>query len=292
MSTVRRTSDFYDNLVEYSKNDFGRDGFLSGITCIDEFTVFRKGMLAVFTGHSGSGKSELVDQLCMQWAMLHGFKTLFFSPENAPLASHAKKHIERYFGKSIRQLKPTQIKEGCAFIDDYFGMIDLGEEEVASIDMLLEVAKKEMKERPFDIIVFDPWNECDFGLSDREDLYISKKITQIKKFLRANKTLGIIVAHPRTPREKVTDDKGRMDYPPPKLHEISGGGNWKNKCDWGISCHRHPEDNELRIQLQKVKDRTLGVMGELWLDYDRTTGRFKCKGDEGFYLPNEIEPAF
>ena len=289
MSQVKKCTDYLD-LIQLNSQE--RLGFYSGMECLDELIWFRKQILAIVTGHSSTGKSELVDQVCMNWAILHGYKTRFFSPENNPPESHWRKHIERYVGKQIQYITKDELKEATEFLDKHFAAIELGENELASIDLLMEIVKTEYEKEPFDIIVLDPWNECDFNMEDREDLYISKKLSQIKKVIKPRNLSCIIVAHPRTPREKITDHKGRQDYPPPKLHEISGGGNWKNKCEIGISCHRHPEDNELRVQVQKRKDKSYGNIGEVFIDYDFKTGRFKCKHNKEFLLPNQIEAAF
>lgn len=292
MSNITRCADYLEAIKARRNMRLERVGFESGIADLDDIVWFRKQIVAVVTGHSGCGKSELIDQLCMNWAILHGYKTLYFSPENSPAESHYVKHIERYTGKKIYHVTDQELAAASEFISKYFSSIEFGEHETASITKLLETASEQYDKEKYDFLVLDPWNECDFNMEEREDLYISKKISEVKKFVKPRDISCIIVAHPRTPREKITDDKGRQDYPPPKLHEISGGGNWKNKVELGISCHRHPEDNFLRVQIQKRKDKSYGNLGEVIVDYDYATGRFKGTADKMFILPNAIQPPF
>ncbi len=276
-------------LIEYTKGGSFRKGFKSGIPELDEMVLFTGGMLAVVTGHAGCGKSEIVDHLVLAWSKVNGFRTLYFSPENHPITEHGRKHVERFLRTPIHKVRIAELNRALTELDDKIAFIDLPEHEIASIGGLLKIAEAEMERRPFQVMVFDPWNECDFGGSDREDLHISRCITAIKKFLRAHDVLGILVAHPRTPREKVQDEQGRQDYPVPKMADISGGGIWRAKADWGIVCHRHPEDNMIRMQFQKVKYKSLGRIGEIRFDYEWQTGRFKSVDQPDFTLPGEDE---
>jgi len=208
MSMIRQCSDYIELIKARQKRGFGRVGYECGVPDVDETIWFRKQILVVVTGYSSTGKSEFVDHLCMCWAMLHDHKTLFFSPENNPPESHWVKHVERYGGKQLHKLSSKDIEDAAKFIDKYFAAIELAENESASIDLLLEIASKEYEKNKFDYLVLDPWNECDFALADREDLYISKKLSQIKKFLKPRDVTCIVVAHPRTPRDKIKDLKG------------------------------------------------------------------------------------
>jgi twinkle protein len=125
----------------------------------------------------------------------------------------------------------------------------------------------------------------------REDLHVSKIITAIKRFLRSRDVHGIIIAHPRTPHEKVTDESGRKDYPVPKLYDISGGAIWRNKAEYGLVVHRYPTDDHMRLQIQKIKQKSLGQIGELIFYYERKSGRFRTELQPDFSLPRpESEP--
>jgi twinkle protein len=276
-------------LIEYTKSGTFRKGFKSGMAELDDLVLFSPGLMAIVTGYPGCGKSEFVDHLCLCWAKTQGYRTLFFSPENHPISEHARKHVERLVGKPIYKIKMGELSEASSFLEDHIAFVNLPEESIPSIELLIKIAEEEMKKRPFHVLVFDPWNECDFFDGQREDLHISRSITKIKKFLRAHNCLGIMVAHPRTPREKVTDQQGRQDYAVPKMSDISGGGIWRAKSDWGIVCHRHPEDNIMRCQFQKVKYKSLGKTGELIFDYEYQTGRFKSQLQPTFSLPWEDE---
>lgn len=276
--------DLIDELIELSKSPTSRKGVSTGFPDLDELMMMCKGLLAVTTGYPGSGKSEFVDQLTFNLGMLHGWRSLYFSPENYPIAEHARKHVERYTRKPIHRIKSDELREAITWFQDLMGFIQI-EDDKFGIDTLLKIAEEEMARRKFDVLIFDPWNECDDFTGQREDLHISQAISKFKRFLRKHDVLGIIVAHPKTPTEKVKDHKGRMDYPIPKMYSISGGAMWRNKADYAWIVHRYPGENEMMLQVQKVKFKSLGKIGELNFHYEFMSGRFKTEMQSDWSLP-------
>ena len=53
----------------------------------------------VITGVPNMGKSEFVDALCVQYNMLYGMRTLYFSPENQPIGLHINKLFAKFVGR-------------------------------------------------------------------------------------------------------------------------------------------------------------------------------------------------
>jgi twinkle protein len=267
------------------KSGFARKGVSTGWPVLDEYMTLAKGMLTIGTGYPSCGKSEFCDAMLMNLSILHGWKTLYFSPENFPIEEHAKKLMERYIGKPLFKMSSEEELEGLMWVQNHAAFIHLPDDKFGLL-AVLEIAQAEMERRPFDVLVLDPWNEVSQFSGQREDLHLSKEITSLKRFLRKNDVHGVIIAHPTKPREKEKDSQGRMDYPIPKLYDISGGAIWRNKAEYGWVVHRFPTDNYMSLHIQKIKQKNLGKIGEVVFDYEWNTGRFKTQSQDAFTLPS------
>ena len=97
-----------------------------------------------------------------------------------------------------------------------------------------------------------------------------------------------VVAHPVKPQK---DKEG--NYPPLNLYDISDGAMWRNRCDYGIVIDRPDmSKNAITVKVQKIKQKWFGRLGEIYMDYDFNTGRFKCDKAPDFSLWNEVSPPF
>jgi twinkle protein len=98
---VFQVSDF-----EQSLDALFEFGLKKGVTIgHDDFSAlcsFETKRLCIVTGVPGGGKSEFIDEIAEHLNMRHGWRFAYFSPENAPLAYHASKLIEKFTGKKFR----------------------------------------------------------------------------------------------------------------------------------------------------------------------------------------------
>jgi hypothetical protein len=240
----------------------------------------QQGIFYVVTGMPSSGKSEFLDALMLGMAQDHGWKTLFFSPENHPVELHLRKFVEkisnkRFFTDDYGQGVSFKEFEGSMdFINKHFQFMDPPLDK-RSLDDILSQAESALGKQRFDAMVIDPWNEVDIYNNThlREDQFISRALTKIKAFAKYYRVAMFIVAHP-TKMTKGDDEK----YPVPTLYNISGAAHWYNKADVGIVVHRDPFDPDTKfmadIYIQKIRFKQHGERAKFSLHYDFVSGNY------------------
>ena len=232
------------------------------------------------TGISGSGKSEFIDEIAERLNMRYGWRFAYFSPENAPLAYHASKLIEKFTGKHFNRQSLTfgEYKQVKEHLEQNFYFIAPTDYKLETI---LEKAKFLVRKKGIKCLVIDPFNRLEDeqgGMS--ETRYISHLLDRLTNFAQRNDLLIILMAHPtKQPRNK----DGVIEAP--TLYDISGSANFFNKADFGIVVHRNRTENTVEVHIQKVKFRHLGECG---------TALFKYNLNNGRYTPytNGIEPIY
>lgn len=261
-----------DLLLEYENGIVGGDS--TGWKSLDRLYTARVGEMSIVTGMPGSGKSNFVDALCLNLAMMHNWRIGYFSPENWPVKRHLKTLLEKLVnktfdhtvlekGKILDRMTTEDIREGSEWLEDHIRFI-LPKEEILSVETVLEYARVLCMQYGIKGLVLDPWNEFEHTQKpgEREDQYISRQLTAIRRFARFNGIHIWVIAHP-TKLYKNSDGK----YDPPTLYDISGGAQWRNKADNGFCVYRDFETNEVRVIVQKIRFREIGQLGEANFKY-------------------------
>jgi|ERR1019366_8135137 twinkle protein len=263
-----------------------KKGLSTGFTCLDEHIKLAKGYMAIITGVPSSGKSEFLDAVLMNLTLSHNWRILYYSPENHPVEQHMSKLAEKYIGKHITQFTPKDFDESLEYLGNHFTWMY---PDTPQINTLLNIAIEEFDSVPFDCLVIDPWNAVTHSHSNQMiHEYLGEALGKIIRFSRDKNILTCIVAHPTKPQ---VDKNGC--YPVPDLYSISDGAMWRNRADFGIVVHRPDmSKNEVEIYVGKTKYKWMGKVGMQKLDYDYSTGRFKCKDDTEFLLNHEIASPF
>ena len=267
--------------------------FTTGFSALDGFGTkdclnFRlaKGRFMVVTGIPNMGKSEVMDAMVLNMAVLHGWKTLFFSPENNPADEHLVALVEKYVGKKITKCSRKECDDAVDFIND---KISWTCPEDKSIDNLLKIAEEHQLKEGLDWFIIDPWNyvkNTRGGNMIHE--HLSDSLNTVTTFTRNKNVLVTIVAHPSNLRQ---DKNGVTQMP--DLYTISDGAMWRNKCDYGIVIHRPDmSKDEVEFYVGKRRKKWMGNIGMTTLDYDKESGRLKGRNDKEFLLPSECEAAF
>lgn len=275
--TVSDFEQSLDALFEYGM----QKGVTIGHDNFDRLLSFETKRLCVVTGIPGSGKSEFIDEIAERLNMRYGWRFAYFSPENAPLAYHASKLIEKFTGKKFNKehLSFGEYKQVKQHLETNFFFIS--PKDNYRIDTILERAKFLVRRKGIKALVIDPYNRLeDESEGQNETKYISKLLDKMTNFAQQNDILIILMAHP-TKMPKTKDGKIEV----PTLYDISGSANFYNKTDFGITVHRDRENNTVEVHVQKVKFRHLGECG---------TALFKYNLNNGRYTPytNGIDPAW
>jgi twinkle protein len=252
-------------------------GVATGWNMLDPYYSVKLGELTIITGIPGSGKTNFVDALCVNLAAVQGWSFAMFSPENWPIECHIQALLEKGVGKPFARdgkyeprMTKHEAEQKLELINEYFYFI-MPEEDILSVDAILEKARVAIFRYGVKGIVIDPWNEVEHLFGDlTEAQYLSRELTRIRRFARMNSVHIWIVAHPRN---LIKDKNG--DYRPPTMYEISGGAHWRNKSDNGICIHRPDYSiDETEVIIQKIRFKEIGKIGKVTLRYSRDTGEY------------------
>jgi twinkle protein len=193
---IFRISDFEQSLDALFENGMQRS-VLTGHANFDALCSFETKRLCIVTGIPGSGKSEFIDEIAERLNIRYGWRFAYFSPENAPLAYHASKLIEKFTGKKFsRQMlghgEYRQVKE---YMEENFFFISPPDN--FKVDNILEKAGYLVRRKGIKALVIDPYNRIESEQDNRsETLYISGLLDKLTNFAQINDVLVILIAHP------------------------------------------------------------------------------------------------
>lgn len=289
---------YADDIEDMRENGIGR-GESIGWRSLEEYYTVPKGQWTVVTGFSGSGKSTWLDNVFTQLAINKDWKFLICSPENQPVKRHIAGLMEIHSGKKFGKYDPLyrgitadkymdddEYRLAYKFVCEHFYFINPPETDFTVdgiIGIAQEVADNHFK---FDGMVLDPYNEIEHkrpqGMSETE--YISTVLQKFRNFARRLDIHFWFVAHPTKPvrlqvkyqADDLDDATRKPIYQRATLFDISGSANWKNKCDFGIIVHRDMTSSTAPsvIEIEKVRFRENGKMGEVPMYYDYLCNRF------------------
>lgn len=271
---VFNADDFADDFLRMYEEG-APNGITTGWDSVDKNWRVQPGQLLVVTGIPGQGKSEWVDALCVNLALDHGWRTAFYSPENAPTALHIMKLAEKFIRKPfnagpVERMSREEATKAKDWISSHFDWIL---PEQPSLEEIVDRARALVLRRGIRVLVVDPWNEVEHsrpvGMSEVE--YIGRSLSMLRRFAREKELLVIVVAHPR-----LMDKKSDGGYVVPTPYDISGGAMWRNKADNCITVFADPADTKgaVEIHVQKVKFKLFGKVGMVPMFWDRTTGLY------------------
>lgn len=223
--------------------------------------------------------TTLLMQLMIIKSMYDGWKWAVFSPENFPANDFYNDLVEMYVGKWIGHMTEEEYSEACDFLNEHiFYVYPDNEHDIVSIH---EKFRYLVLKYGVDGVVIDPFNQLDHLQKnfEREDMYLSRILKDIKRFALSNGVNYNIVAHPKTP--KYNEDRS---LPVVDMYDVAGGAMWGNKVDQIISYYRpnfHTDKNDpcADIHIQKLKrKRTGGKLGFFSTILNWQTKRYMVEG--------------
>lgn len=216
------------------------DGFHNGqergttthINSVDNAWTWRNGEVNIWTGYQNEGKSLFLNQLATLKAVFDGWKFAVFSPENMPINDFFNDIIEMYIGRSSDpfhgnlQMTLEEYKEAMDFVKKHFFIIYPKKD--FQLNTIFEKAKFLVKTKGIRSLIIDPYNTIQHRMrsGEREDLYISRFMSELKRFALDQNISVNLVAHQVTPMK---DNDGR--YIKPDVNRIKGGGTFADKAD-------------------------------------------------------------
>ena len=249
-------------------------GMSTGWASVDEILTIAPGQVTIVTGIPNSGKSNLVDALCVNLARLYGWHTIMCSPENQPIEDHMARMCEKWLGKPFDRGPTTrmtldELTYAEAYIHNRFSWLL---PDSLALPEILSKASSIVKRKGSRCLVLDPWNEMDHSMGEREDQYLAVQLKLLKQWARKHDCHVFVVAHPKT---MAKDKAGNYGVPTP--YDISGGSMWRNKADNCVAVWRDfgKDDGIIEFHVQKVRFRQIGKIGCVHLKYLKPTATYE-----------------
>jgi len=242
-------------------------GASTGLGTLDSLYTILPGQLSVVTGLPGSGKSELIDQICVNIAMQKGWRFAVASFENPP-SMHIAKLAEKVIGKPFfgnDRMSSDERDYALAFLNQHFVFLQSHDGAPSTVQSIIDRTKQAVMRMGVRGLIIDPYNYLDMD-SDSEHQAISKMLTDIVLFCKSHELHVWFVAHPA---------KHLPDDGVPKGQHISGSAAWFAKADMGITVHR--KQNQTQVHVWKSRFKWVGQIGSVELNYDLPTGRYSDK---------------
>lgn len=241
-----------------------------------------EGKLIVVTGVPGHGKTTWVRYVMVHTAINHGRRWLCFSPENAPwqrfLAECAEVFTGRPFnrrrveGEWVEPMSDDELAHAEEWLSPRIEMLAADSLDVSpTLEWVLDRAKTCVMRNGTTDLLIDPWNELEHMRPEKmsETEYVGWALHLLRAFNVRHGINTWVIAHPKVQLAPKVGGKLLA----PGLYDISGGANWANKCDLGISVHTPETDTE--IHLIKSKFRRWGTRGtKATIQFDKIANRY------------------
>jgi twinkle protein len=201
------------------------------------------------------------------------WKWAVFSPENKPYYLHIQPLSEKIIGKPFfndgamskgeLEIVLDKLQNHIRFIEPDF--------ENRTMKAIKRLALDAINNGGVDGVIIDPWNKVEMTLSrdESETQYVGRTLLDWQYFAREHNIFMGIVAHPT----KMVKNPSSKFYPVPTLYNLSGGANWFNGIDNGVTIYRNIEKNYIEAHIQKIKFKNHGKLGIKYFRYNEFNGR-------------------
>ena len=276
---VVNIEDIWDSVLSFNSNGF--EQYSLGLGSSDEYLKLQLGEWSICTGVPNSGKSDIIDQICVNMALKYDFRVAMFAPESFPYEGHIKRIANKI---NQTECNNDQLNQSKDFIKEHFYFVKIDLENL-SLEAILNKFRELVLQKGINLCVIDPWNTLDH--SEQKDLaYVGKKLSEITQFVQQTNTHLFLVAHPR----KMESIDGRYRVPTP--YDISGSSDFFNKAFNCITVFRNNQKKNkklgsdvVEVHIQKVKRKENGMQGSFDLAPDFKNGGFYVGQDELDDLP-------
>lgn len=277
----------------------------------NEFISLKRGYPIMVAGTAGVGKTEIVADIAINAAIMHGFKICWLSPEMGDRYEITEQIIEKlsqgkvleanensltddetieiltWVNKHVRIIDPTVswkgTMDGLAMnIDNLFKAIQESEQEMGS---------------KFDMIIIDPFNELDIDWSNIMNS-VKTELDALLWWAKKNNYIPILTNHVTDVQEIRYTAESKLTYmisPPAKKEKWAYGQQWarkgyqmilvyephkamqEDKANDGDKEMEHSIEhfhNVREIYVQKSKPKGVGKTGMFRLFYDRKKQRY------------------
>jgi len=272
---IKSAGNYCNEVLDIYRNPKQYMGDATGFPELDKVLHgFRKGEVTLWTGQNNSGKSTILNQVCLYQASKDK-KCCIASLEMKP-SRYLKWAIEQALGKD----NPTEeeIIKTFEWIDEHIYVLDIQDNVFDT--KILELFEFTARKYGINHFVIDSLMKIRF--KDEDDMmgqvkFLNNYIDFCKKF----NAHGHLVAHPR---------KQESDKDKPDKTDVKGRGELTDLVDNVIIIWRNIEDKddfEDEYQTDGLlivrKNREFGYLANIPLTFDPYSRRFLCKGQFSFF---------
>ena len=265
LNSIDHYSDEFQNLYEQGKPR----GVSTGIASVDELFTLQTGYLNVVTGYPGDGKSAFIDQIVVNVAKTHGWKTCFCSFEKPPTL-HSVQLAQCLVGKPFfegQNQRMTQEEKDFAenWITEHILFQDYQDGGLPTIESILEKGASAVMRYGIRILVIDPFNFIQTDYKGLETDMVSDMLTKVQLFCKQHDVCCFFVSHPTKPAER-----GKKQIVTGV--DIAKSMAWFSKADMGLTVFRG-EDN-VSINVWKARWGWSAKCGTTNLTFNPVNGRY------------------
>ncbi len=237
---------------------------------------FAPGMVSIFTGYPGHGKTILAMQLwhniCREYDLRAAIAS--FETEAKP---HQRRNLRQFYHRQpLATLADSDVAKADEWIDDHFLWVSHPERR-PSFKWFLDLAEVAVIRHGVKIVQIDPWNklEADRPSGERETDWIRDRLNEAMNFAKDMRVHFQILAHPA----KSIDISQRRQRP--VLEDISGSRHWENIADQGFAVFRPKifEDGSRQTGASlyhlKARFEDIGYPCRLDLNFDLATMSYR-----------------
>ncbi len=278
LKALHETKAYADDAFALLNGEVKR-GVSTGIFAMDGNYRVRPGELNIISGAPGVGKSEFMDQICLNLAQEHDWRFAVCSFEN-PVDEHINKLAAKYIRKPAwdtqggGKMDHHEWERAVRFISDHYYWIR-SDDEAPTFDWCLENATACVQRYPnVRGLILDPYNEFEHrrpsGWTETE--YVSQMLATLKRWAAVNECSIFLVAHPAKLRRNQDGS-----FPVPEPYDIAGSANFYNKADNILIVERDFTEgsDDIRIHVKKIRFKQSGRVGCVDLKYDYRDGTYQ-----------------
>ena len=263
----------------------------TGMTCIDEYWMLKKGYPLFVAGNPGAGKTEFIFEVMINTSIDYGWKHFIYCGEGGNIEHIFNELLHKYLENNYKYVSESQKVAAEYFISEHFIIVD--HDKDFTIDEFYTLAEKCEKELgiKFSTTLFDPFNDIKDEVekfAGRDDKYLEYALKRVRISSKKNNRIDILINHVADIHPKTDRDSGR-DYLPPALPtQWARGRTWWRRAFVMILVYRpytfmkgtdgdlHAE-NETHIIVQKFKPKGVGKLGKAVIFWDWKKNRYYWK---------------
>ena len=279
-------NDHRDTALEYLVNGYPTT-YKTGISQdFDDAWSFYQPEVTLVTAPPSSGKSALVEAICMELSKKFGFRFGFLSGEK-PVPMHIKGMAHKYSRIDVRdKMDVATASESLDFLNQHYCYYT---GQVNKVDDILKVATSMVKRYGISGFVIDNWSvleDAPKAGSNSHEL-VGQLLNKCQAWAKKHFCHLFIVAHPKK-IEMIGDN-----YKMVNGYDVSGSSHFFNLVDNGISLRRTNSEMDEYVDLRTWKIRNQEFVGSTrdWeLDFSMRDGGTYM--ERGIFDDPKTQPVF